>query len=127
MDFKIQSFVDHAAFFVRDIKWHISFFEEVLGMSVREIAGASEEPSQVWFNGGIQLVSAPDFEGPEGRMAHIGFMVENQSEVLDKAYARGVVELPKGRNWIKLPDGLCLEILQALPGSVGEYCKVKPR
>ena len=31
MTFQVASFLDHAAFYVRDMAWHISFFREVLG------------------------------------------------------------------------------------------------
>ncbi len=91
---KSESFLDHAAFFVKDIIWHIKFFEEVLGITVREIQGDPESPKQVWFHGGLQLISSPDFNGSQGRMAHLGFMVKDQAAVLDLAYARGVEELP---------------------------------
>ena len=127
MDFKVASFVDHVAFYVSDVHWHISFFNEVLGLAIREIQGDAENPRQVFFHGGIQLCNDPEFKGPEGRMAHIGFMVEDMDAVLEKAYARGVTEMPQGHNWIRLPDGLCLEILQAKAGAVDDYCKVQPR
>lgn len=124
---RAESFVDHAAFFVRDIRWHIRFFEEVLGLTIRETQGDTDNPQQVWFHGGIQLVSKPDFNESEGRLAHIGLMVKDMESVLDRAYGRGVTELPQGRNWIRLPDGLCLEILQAKEGSVEDYYQVQPR
>lgn len=124
---RTESFVDHVAFYVKDIVWHINFFEEVLGLTIREIEGQAENPKQVWFHGGIQLISAANFEGPEGRLAHIGFMVKDQNAVLDLAYAKGVTELPQGRNWIELPDGLSLEILQAKTGSVDEFYQIQVR
>ena len=127
MTFQVASFLDHAAFYVRDMAWHISFFREVLGLEIRETAGDPGVPEQVWFHGGVQLIADPGFRGPEGRMGHLGFMVEDLEDTLDKAYARGVTELPQGRNWIRVPDGLCLELLQAREGSVEAFCQVAPR
>lgn len=103
--------VDHAAIFVNDIKWYMDFFARVLNMPVKEIDGDPAAPNQAWLEGGIQLIAKPGFSEPEGRMAHIGITVEDAEAVLERAYRSGVTELPQGRNWIRLPDGLCLEIL----------------
>ena len=55
-------------------------------------------------------------------------MVDNLDAVLEKAYRyNGVEELPNGHNWFKLPEGIQFEVIQALPGVVSDYCKVKPR
>jgi hypothetical protein len=39
----------------------------------------------------------------------------------------GVTALPQGRNWLALPDGLCVEILQATGDSVARALAVDPR
>jgi catechol 2,3-dioxygenase-like lactoylglutathione lyase family enzyme len=128
MTFRTASFVDHVAFFVKDIHWHTAFFEEVFGLTVREVRKDGDELKQVFLNGGIQLIADSGFTGPEGRMGHLGFMVENREEVLEKAYARGVTELSKGRHWFSLPDGLCIEVLEAAnPGAIEAYGKVEVR
>jgi catechol 2,3-dioxygenase-like lactoylglutathione lyase family enzyme len=122
-----RSYVEHVAIRVKDIHWHIRFFRDVLGMTVRELDGAAEAPRQVWTIGGMQLMSDPTFEGPEGRLAHLGVMTEDLGAVLQAAKAWGVKELPQGRNWLALPDGLAVEILQASGTSVAEALALNPR
>jgi len=63
--------------------------------------------------GGIQLVSDKSFEGPEGRMAHLGIYADDLEAALEEAYRWGVQEMPQGHNWIRLPDGLEIEMMQA--------------
>ena len=121
-----QAYVEHAAIRVRDIEWHIRFFREVLGMGLRDDR-RGETPSQVWTVGGVQLMADPGFAGPEGRLAHLGIMVEDQAEVLHEAAAWGGTALPQGPNWLALPDGLCIEILQATGTAVADALAIDPR
>ena len=76
-----RAYVEHVAIRVKDIHWHIRFFDEVLGMDVREIDGPPENPSQYWTVGGMQLMSTPDFQAPPsneaGWLAHLGVMVDD--------------------------------------------------
>lgn len=109
-----RSYVEHVAVRVKDIQWHIRFFCEVLGMTVREVDGSADAPKQIWTIGGMQLMSDPGFGGPEGRLAHLGIMCED-------------LELPQGRNWLALPDGLEVELIQASGTSVAEALAVNPR
>jgi catechol 2,3-dioxygenase-like lactoylglutathione lyase family enzyme len=97
-----KSRVEHVAVRVKDIDWHLCFFREVLGMTVRETAG-SGTLKKAWTTGGMQFNADPDFNGPEGRLAH----------VLAEARKWSVRELPTGRNWLALPDGLELELMEA--------------
>lgn len=120
-----KSYVEHVAYCVKDIQWHIRFFKEALGMSIVNIDGSEEDPKQVWLQGGLQLISDPSFEGPEGRMAHIAIMTEDLEDALKEVYARGVFESPKGRNWVQLPDGLLLELIQSKENSVARMLTVK--
>ena len=128
---KNPSYVEHAAVRVKDIDWHIRFFTEVLGMAMREIDGPPDAPRQYWTLGGMQFVSAPDFAAPPsndaGWLAHLGLMVEDLEAALRAAKDWGVTELPQGRNWLQLPDGLALELIQAHGNAVAEYLAVKPR
>ena len=43
---------------------------------------------------------------------------EDLDACLEAAYARGVRALPKGRNWIELPDGLQIEGMAAPQSSM---------
>lgn len=122
-----KSYVEHVAVRVKDIQWHIRFFRDVLGMTTREVDGPADAPKQIWTIGGMQLMSDPGFEGPEGRRAHVGIMTEDLEGALQAAKAWGVNELPQGRNWLALPDGLALEIIQARGTSVAESLAINPR
>lgn len=110
-----RAYLEHVAFFVKDIHWHIRFFREVLGMTEREIDGTPEEPRQYWTIGGLQLIARPDFDGPEGRFAHLGLMCEDLEAAIAAGLRFGGQPLPQGRNWLALPDGLTVELIQASP------------
>jgi catechol 2,3-dioxygenase-like lactoylglutathione lyase family enzyme len=116
---------------VKDIQWHIRFFLEVLGMDVREVDGPLDAPNQYWTLGGIQLMSTPDFQAPPsnetGWLAHLGIMVDDLDAALELAQAWNVKALPQGRNWLQLPDGLAIELIQASGNSVAEVLAINPR
>jgi catechol 2,3-dioxygenase-like lactoylglutathione lyase family enzyme len=105
-------YLQHTAVYVKDIQWHTRFFG-ALGMPVRRVAGDPEDPQQVWTVGGMQLVSDKTFEGPEGRMAHLGIYADDLEAALEEAYKWGVQEMAQGHNWFRLPDGLAIEMMQA--------------
>ena len=108
----MASYLEHMALKVSDIEWHVKFFEEVFDMPVRMTLG--EAPNRkIWLHAGIQLNEETDFENVEGRADHLGIMTDNVEEVLEKAYALGVEELPQGHNWIKLPSGIHIEVIGA--------------
>jgi predicted enzyme related to lactoylglutathione lyase len=127
MPYQKKAYVEHVAIRVKDIHWHIRFFREVLGMTLRDVDGAAESPRQVWTFGGLQLMADPDFEGPEGRLAHLGVMCEDVQAAIEAAAGFGVSHLDKGANWLVLPDGLIVELLPAAPGSVKAALAVNPR
>jgi catechol 2,3-dioxygenase-like lactoylglutathione lyase family enzyme len=127
MAYSKKAYVEHVAVRVKDIDWHIRFFKDVLGMTLREVQGRDDAPKQVWMVGGMQLMSDPDFAGPEGRLAHLGIMTEDLEEALAEAAKWGVKALPQGRNWIALPDGLQLELIQAYGNGVAEALAAKSR
>jgi catechol 2,3-dioxygenase-like lactoylglutathione lyase family enzyme len=127
MSYPKQSYVEHVAVRVRDIDWHIRFFRDALGMPVRQVDGAADAPRQVWTVGGVQLIADPAFAGPEGRLAHLGVMTEDLEAALAEVYRWGVRELPQGRNWVALPDGLSIEIMQASGGAVARALAIDPR
>lgn len=127
MAYTKKSYVEHVAVRVKDIHWHIRFFREALGMTVRQTDGPTDNPAQYWSVGGMQLIADPGFEGPEGRLAHLGIMVEDLEQALSAAQAFGVTEMPQGRNWLRLPDGLAVELMQASGKAVAEALAVNPR
>lgn len=123
-----KAYLEHVAIWVKDIQWHIRFFEDVLGMSMREVEGTVDAPRQYWTLGGLQFIHAPQHEGPEGRLAHLGVMCEDLEAALAVAQAYGVSEMPQGRNWLRLPDGLAVELIQSAPAScVAQALSINPR
>ena len=127
MAYTKKSYVEHVAVRVRDIDWHIRFFRDVLGMTMREETPAGQTPYQFWTIGGMQLMADPSFAGPEGRLAHLGIMTEDLEQALAEAAQWGVTELPQGRNWLALPDGLQIELIQAHGSGVAEALAAKSR
>lgn len=126
-----RAYVEHVAVRVHDIHWHIRFFREVLGMEMREVAGPADDPSQYWTLGGLQLIATPGFQAPAsndaGWLAHLGVMVDDLDAAIFVASSWGVTTLPQGFNWLQLPDGLAVELIQAAPGSVAQALAVQPR
>ncbi|CDY79035.1 Glyoxalase family protein [Caballeronia glathei] len=123
-----KAYLEHVAIWVKDIHWHIRFFEQVLGMTMREVDGTREEPRQYWTLGGLQFIHDPRHEGPEGRLAHLGVMCEDLQAALVAAQWFDVTEMPQGRNWLRLPDGLAVELIQARPAAcVAQALAIDPR
>lgn len=131
MTYTKKSYVEHVAVRVKDIRWHINFFYEALGMDVRKIDGDPASPKQYLTIGGMQFISTPDFEAPPsndaGWLAHLGVMVEDLNLAIAECHKFGVKALPQGRNWLQLPDGLAVELIHAAPGSVAQALQVNPR
>ena len=116
--------LDHAAFFAEDVPWFVEFFENVFGMAVADTdPGEGDNPRQVWMDGGIQIIRKDRIQpdqmirdisqsGHDILLAHIALSVPDMDQVLAKAYSYDEIrEMPQGRNWIRLPDGICIEIL----------------
>lgn len=128
----VRAYLEHVALRVNDIHWHIRFFREVLGMGLRDLHGTPENPSQYWSIGGIQLIATPGFaaapSNDAGWLAHLGVMVDDlEAAIWAASQWEGVKSLPQGHNWLQLPDGLAVELLQAAPGSVAQALAVRPR
>jgi glyoxylase I family protein len=123
-----RAYIEHVAIRVPDLDRHIDFFASVLGLDIRdEMPADGDRPRQVWVLGSVQLIEDLNFQGPEGRLAHLGVMVDDYEGVLARAAAWGAIALPAGPNWLVLPGGLGIEILQASPGAVEAALAVNPR
>ena len=123
-----RAYIEHVAIRVPDIDRHIDFFSRVLGLGIRDEQPAEgTRPRQVWVLGSVQLIEDPNFEGQEGRLAHLGIMVDDYEGVLARAGAWGAKALPAGPNWLELPSGLNAEILKAGPGAVEAALAINPR
>jgi catechol 2,3-dioxygenase-like lactoylglutathione lyase family enzyme len=101
--------IGHTAVKVKDIAAMVVLLEELLGFRVIRTAGEGDVPSNVWFEEGLQLVSDPEYEGPEGRIHHMGILVSDRDAMAHECARRGFSEVRP--NWYALPDGLVLELL----------------
>lgn len=55
-------------------------------------------------------------------------MCEDVEAAIAAAHTFGVTEMPQGRNWLRLPDGLAVELMQARPAScVAQALSINPR
>jgi len=120
-----KAYVEHVALFVTDIDWYIEFFQTTLNCTERMRKEEPGQPRQVWLYGGIQLIENTEPQ-PTGKLGHLGIMADNQKEALEKIKTYDVKPLPQGENWWQLPDGLCIEILQANPGTVKDVLDIVP-
>ena len=128
MSYEEKAYVEHVAVRVKGIDWHVRFVRDVLGMEMRDdTADDGGAPRQVWTVSGGRPIADPDFAGPEGRLVHLGIMAENKEAVLRAARAWCVRELPQAHNWLALPDGVNVEILQATGRAVAAALAVDPR
>ena len=100
--------IGHTAVKVKDINGMVELLEDLLGFTVRRRT-EGDVPANVWFVEGLQLVHDPEFDGPEGRMHHVGIMAPDREAMSAECRGRGYEEVRP--NWFALPDGLVLEFL----------------
>lgn len=122
-----RSYVEHVAIHVKDVPWHIRFFDEALGMPVYRVQGPEDSPLQAWTVGGIQLVAQEEGAETTSLVGHIGVVTEDLEEAIRAVTAWGAKETPKGRHWLQLPEGLVIELIQAHGNAVAEALAVNPR
>ena len=98
-------------------------------MTIRDQTGSGADGAirQVWTVGGVQLISDPAFDGTgseTGAPRHHGRGPGGRAA---RGGGLGRQELPQGRNWLALPDGLNIEILQANGTAVADALAIDPR
>ncbi len=121
-----HSYLEHAAVTVADIEWSRNFFQTVLGMTETRRKEKDGVLQQVWLQGGLQLVAAPE-DSEAGRGHHLGIVVQDFKAVLQEMLAyEGVHPLAgKPEKWVQLPDGLVLELFQEKPGAIEKVLAVE--
>ncbi|MEK3934245.1 VOC family protein [Sporosarcina sp. FSL W7-1349] len=92
-------------------------------MPVVNWIGNRENPDQAWLAGGIQLIS--DSSNPNSRLDHIAIVTEDLEKAVYEAMIRGGKKFHKGSNWIELPDGLVIELIQQAGCEVNDFLNVK--
>ena len=122
---KKSSYLEHAAVTVRDIEWSIRFFEDVLGMEVTRRKEVDGKLEQAWLKGGIQLIASPDNHAAV-RGHHLGIVVEDFNGTLKEMLAYEGVHAIDGKpeKWVKLPNGLVLELFQEKPGAIDKVLSI---
>lgn len=120
------SYLEHAAVTVADIEWSLNFFQTVLGMTETRRKEKDGVLQQVWLKGGLQLVAAPE-DPAAGRGHHLGIVVQDFKAALQEMLAyEGVCPLEgKPEKWVKLPDGLVLELFQEKPGAIEKVLDIE--
>jgi len=102
--------IGHTAVKVKDMNRMIELLKNLLGFRVLRKKGEGAAPASIWFEEGLQLVHDPDFEGPEGRLHHLGILTSNRQALVQECRRRGFSEVRT--NWYALPEGLVLEFLE---------------
>lgn len=122
----MASYIDHVGYRVRDLDWYVNFFAEVFEMNVEKQRTNADGSREVWLTGGLQLCENKDFMSSDGRAHHLCLIVDDLESTREKALERGCTELPK-HHWVKLPDGLQIEIFTALPGAIAALKELPKR
>lgn len=113
----MASYLDHVGYRVADLDWYIRFFEEVFDMPAEKQRTNPGGIREVWLTGGLQLVEDKECSNQDGRAHHLCLITDDLEDARAKALAHGCAETAK-HHWVKLPDGLQIELFTALPGAI---------
>lgn len=103
-------YVDHVGFKTTDLEASVKFFEDVFGMTVREVKG--EAPSRkLWMDQGLQLNEAAAYDHGENAFHHLALHVDDKAEILSKIGAYGCRQLEGKDHWFAMPDGMLIELI----------------
>lgn len=94
----------HVALEFSDVPTTVSLLRDVFDMHITE-----EKNGTVWLSGGIQLI--PSTSGGGSWPDHIAIEVDDLERVISKAKKHGCHILGDNNNWVKLPEGLVIEVL----------------
>lgn len=113
----MTAYIDHAAYYVSELDWYVDFFAQVFGMGVTKTRTNPDGLRETWLAGGIQLCETAEVQKTDGRAAHLCLIVEDVEEAREKALSLGCTPMVK-HHWVKLPDGLSLELFPAAEGAI---------
>lgn len=94
----------HVAVYVDNLEWYKNMFETVFGMQVTR-----REQTQLWLDGGIQLVENP-VQLDRGQLAHICLLVEDVPKYRSILLEHGGSYFEPDPNMIALPNGALIEL-----------------
>lgn len=102
--------IDHAAFNAADPAWYVEFFRAVFGLEVVcEVRDETGALRQVWLDGGVQIDRGE--ERPNGLITHLSLRTPDMALAVQDALARGAASVEgKGAHWVRLPNGVALEL-----------------
>lgn len=121
---KKKSYLEHAAVTVDNIDWCVDFFKNALGMEIVRKKEYNGRLHQVWLSGGLQLI-ASDYIVKHAD--HLGIVVQDFEKTLkDMLSYEGVRHIEgKPEKWVKLPNGLVLELFQEKPGAIEKVLSIE--
>ncbi len=120
------AYIHHAAYYTGELDWYIRFFGQVFGMEAEKQRTGADGLREVWLFGGIQLCETAEAPNGDGRAAHLCLIVDDLEAAREKALAMGCGAMEK-HHWIRLPDGLCVELFAAAEGAVEALAAVPKR
>lgn len=121
----MATYLEHMAFKVKDLDWCVDFFHKVFDMPIRLSLG--EAPNRkIWLHAGIQLNEDLSFDNTEGRCDHFALMTTEYDKVLGECLEWGCTQIPAGENWLKMPNGMVIELKRCDKEAVETILAQKP-
>ena len=121
----MAAYLEHMAFKVKDFDWCVEFFQDVFDMPIRLSLG--EKPHRkIWLHAGIQLNEDIEFDNEAGRADHFALMTDDFDAALKKALEHGCVQTEAGENWLRMPNGMVIELLRGEDQALRTILEQKP-
>lgn len=99
----------HVAIKTNEVEWYVEFFEKIFGMKIKKQI-SDLKGRKIWFQEGIQINEDPDVKSGGGYLDHIAISTNEKKQVLANAIQYGCIQLKE--NWIQLPDGITIELME---------------
>lgn len=106
----MATYVHHVALKTRDLEWSVKFFQDVFGMTIKEVKGEAPE-RKLWMNEGLQLNEVTEGGNTDSAFDHLALGVDDQAAVLAKIEAYGCKRLEGKDHWFEMPDGMLIELM----------------
>ena len=118
-----NAYIEHSAYRTDRLDWYLDFFKAVFDMVPYRSRVEADGLRNVWLDGGVQLCEAAA-PAENGKADHLCLLVEDLEAVREKMLARGCEAMPK-HHWIRLPDGLIIEMVTEHPGIVRQLAALE--